>query len=77
MRPGLQIWTESDGPLRDAAPQVPGMEPTCPMLRIRPWVDLRGEQCFGRRACNLEALRHGSTVAESQIRCGSSGRYFC
>lgn len=39
VRPGLQIWPKSDGPLRDAAPQVPGMEPTCPALHIRPWVD--------------------------------------
>lgn len=39
VRPGLQIWTESDSPLHDAAPQAPGVEPTCPALCIRSWVN--------------------------------------
>lgn len=39
MRLGLQIWTESDGPLCDVAPEVPGMKPTCPTLHTGPWVD--------------------------------------
>lgn len=59
VRLGLQIWTESDGPLRDAAPQVPGMEPTCPTLHIGPWVSSLWRAVFWK-----QGLRSGSSKTQ-------------
>lgn len=59
VRLGLQIWAESDGPLRDAGPQVPGMELICPTLHIGPWVSPLWWAVFWK-----QGLRPGSSKTQ-------------